>query len=346
MATTTNIAELRQKAKLPANQVGGGTVQAFFEANKASLQAVLPKHVSADRLMKIALGALRATPKLMECTVESLMGAVVWCAQLGLEPNTPMGHAYLIPFKKKGKMEVQCIIGFRGMIDMARRSGQIVSIAAHEVCEHDEFEFSYGLDETLKHKPALSNRGEPIAYYAVAKLDGGGYAFEVMSVEQINQIRDRDGSNAWKDEWESGRPTGKRSKASSPWWDHPTEMARKTAIRRLFKYLPVSIELAEAAHADDNLGKQSFDQVLEGECSVVDEAPEPQDETPAAIEHQQPTMEIPQQTQAKAEPEPMPAVDAMSEEEKARAIELELSEARESRGGRGRGSRQGGLGLD
>lgn len=345
MATTTSIAELRQKAKLPANQAGGGTVQAFFEANKGSLQAVLPKHVSADRLMKIALGALRTTPRLMECTVESLMGAVLWCAQLGLEPNTPLGHAYLIPFKKKGKMEVQCIIGFKGMLDLARRSGQIVSIAAHEICENDEFDFAYGLDEKLEHKPALNNRGDVIAYYAVAKLQGGGYAFEVMSVDQVNAIRDREGSNAWKDEWDNGRPTGKRTKASSPWWDHPIEMGRKTVIRRLFKYLPISIELAEAAHADDNIGKQSFEHVLEGECAVVEDAPEQQEEaeTPAAIEHQQPAMEIPQQTKAR-ERAPAPRSDELTEEEKARAIELEMAEARDE--GRQRRPRQGGLGLD
>lgn len=296
MAETMNIAEIRQRAKMPAKQAGGKTVQGFFEHNKSALSAVLPQHIKADRLMKIALGALRQTPKLAECSVESLFGATVWCAQLGLEPNTPMGHAYLIPFKKKGAMEVQCIIGYRGMIDLARRSGQIVSIAAHEVCANDEFEFSYGLDEKLSHKPSLSNRGPVIAYYAVAKLVGGGYAYEVMSVEQIEAIRDRDGSNAWKDEWEGGRPTGTRTKASSPWWDHPVEMGRKSVIRRLFKYLPVSIELADAVQADESFGKQKFDNVLEGEANVIEDPAddEQQAETaPPAIEHQAPPQSVP-----------------------------------------------------
>ena len=296
MAETMNIAEIRQRAKMPAKQAGGKTVQGFFEHNKAALTAVLPQHIKADRLMKIALGALRQTPKLAECSVESLFGATIWCAQLGLEPNTPMGQAYLIPFKKKGVMEVQCIVGFRGMIDLARRSGQIVSIAAHEVCANDEFEFSYGLDEKLSHKPSLSNRGPVIAYYAVAKLVGGGYAFEVMSVEQIEAIRDRDGSNAWKDEWEGGRPTGKRTKASSPWWDYPVEMGRKTVIRRLFKYLPVSIELSDAVQADDSFGKQKFDNVLEGEANVIEDPADDEQQAeaaPPAIEHQAPPQSVP-----------------------------------------------------
>lgn len=270
----TSVAELRQKAKLPAKQAGGSTVQAFFEANKSSLAAVLPKHVGADRLLKLTLGALRQNPKLMECTVESLFGAAIWCAQLGLEPNTPMGHAYLIPFKVKGVMQVQCVIGYRGLIDLARRSGQIVSIAAHEVCQNDEFDFAYGLDERLTHKPALSDRGPVIAFYAVAKLQGGGYAFEVMSVEQIEAIRDRDGSNAWKDVWENGRKTGRREKASSPWWDHPVEMGRKTVVRRLSKYLPISIEMMDAVSADDSVGKQKFDNVLEGHATVLDDTPD------------------------------------------------------------------------
>lgn len=327
MTQTTSIAELRQRAKLPANQAGGATVQAFFEHNKGTLQALLPKHVSSDRMLKIALGALRTTPKLMECTVESLMGAVVWCAQLGLEPNTPMGHAYLIPYRdnKKGVTNVQCLIGFKGLIDLARRSGQIVSIAAHEVCAHDEFDFAYGLDEKLKHKPALADRGEVIAYYAVAKLQGGGYAFEVMSVEQVEAIRDRDGSNAWKDEWDNGRRTGRRIKAKSPWWDYPVEMGRKTVIRRLSKYLPISIEMAEAAHADDSYGKQKFDNVLEGEFNVVEDADDEQiADAPPALEHQA-TQQVPTDLgEARAHVEPAPPAAQPEPARRPRARELNL----------------------
>ncbi|RIQ43708.1 recombinase RecT, partial [Bordetella avium] len=205
MSQTTSLADLKKTSKMVASQAGIGQVKAFFDSQKSTLAAVLPRHVSADRMLKIALGALRTTPKLMGCTVESLMGAVVQCSQLGLEPNTPLGHAYLIPFEKRrkqgndwvtDKIEVQIVLGYKGLIDLARRSGQIVSIAAHAVHENDHFEYAYGLDEKLEHKPAMGERGAIIAFYAVAKLVGGGHAFEVMSEQQIIEIRNA--SQGWQ----------------------------------------------------------------------------------------------------------------------------------------------------
>lgn len=257
---TTNLAQLKQTSKMVAKDAGIGNVKVFFEAQKGTLAAVLPKHVSPDRMLKIALGALRTTPKLMNCSVESLMGAVVHCSQLGLEPNTPLGHAYLIPFenRRKGITEVQIVLGYKGLVDLARRSGQIVSIAAHEVCENDEFEFSYGLEETLVHKPAMGKpRGAVVAFYAVAKLQGGGHAFEVMSAEQINEIRDASQNYKFA-----------RDKSTTVWGQHYAEMGRKTVLRRLVKYLPVSIELAQAASLDEvsSAGRsQALDNVLEGD---------------------------------------------------------------------------------
>jgi recombination protein RecT len=288
----TNLAEISsmkpsEKVKLPANTFAMGEVKKFFETQRGTLAAVLPRHVSADRMLKIALGALRTTPKLMNCTIESLMGAVVQCSQLGLEPNTPLGHAYLIPFdknKKEGnqwvydKTEVQIVIGYKGLIDLARRSGQVVSIAAHEVCEKDEFEYSYGLDETLTHKPALGDRGNIIAFYAVAKLVGGGHAFEVMSHQQVIDIRDE--SQGWK------MAVRNKKTDSNPWGGHFAEMGRKTALRRLFKYLPVSIEVAQAS-ALDELGSrghsQALDNVLDGD--YVTPTAEPDDDGVLSIEN-------------------------------------------------------------
>ncbi|KVE33084.1 recombinase RecT [Burkholderia sp. TSV86] len=266
MATTTNLTQLKQTSKMVARDAGIGSVKAFFESQKATLAAVLPRHVSPERMLKIALGALRTTPKLMECTVESLMGAVVQCSQLGLEPNTPLGHAYLIPFEKKkkvgnqwvtDKVETQIVIGYKGLIDLARRSGQVVSIAAHAVHEHDHFDYAFGLDEKLEHKPAMSARGDVIAFYAIAKLVGGGHAFEVMSKEQVNEIRDASQNYKFA-----------RDKEKTVWGQHYEEMGRKTVLRRLFKYLPVSIELASAAAIDDigTAGRsQALDTVLDGD---------------------------------------------------------------------------------
>lgn len=265
MSTPTNISDLKRTSKMVAKEAGIGSVKTFFESQKATLAAVLPKHVSPDRMLKIALGALRTTPKLMNATVESLMGAVVQCSQLGLEPNTPLGHAYLIPFdnRQKNTTEVQIVFGYKGLIDLARRSGQVVSIAAHEVCEKDHFDFAYGLDEKLEHKPSLGERGKVIGYYAVAKLVGGGYAFEFMSQRQVEEIRDASQNYKFA-----------RDKSKTVWGQHMVEMGRKTVLRRLFKYLPVSIELATAAVLDGKASdgnSQGLDNVLNGEFTVVDD---------------------------------------------------------------------------
>lgn len=267
MSTTMSISDLRQKAKLPARQAGGVTVSAFFDEHKASIAAVLPKHVSPERLLKVALGAIRTTPKLLGCTVESLFGAVVQCAQLGLEPNTPLGHAYMIPFENSWakRVDVQVIIGYRGLIELARRSGQIISIAAHAVYEHDHFDFAYGLDDRLEHRPTLGDRGEIIAFYAVAKLKDGGHAFEVMPVSEVNAIRDVSSSY---------RSAVKYGKTDTSWIANYPEMGRKTAVRRLAKYLPVSIELAIAAELDDLADAekpQALETALSGEWAVVQE---------------------------------------------------------------------------
>lgn len=269
----TKTEQLKQQLKPSAaqvlastsKQVGFGSVRDFFDSQKGAIGAVLPKHVTPDRMLRIALGALRTTPKLQEAKVETLFGAVMQCAQLGLEPNTPLGHAYLIPFqnRQKNEMEIQIVFGYKGLIDLARRSGQIVSIAAHEVCENDEFHFSYGLDETLSHTPAMTDRGHVVAFYAVAKLVGGGHAFEVMSADEVNRIRDASNNYAFA-----------REKGKTVWGQHYVEMGRKTVLRRLVKYLPVSIELATAATLDEKpLADVSFTDALQGEYSLVDEPP-------------------------------------------------------------------------
>lgn len=264
MSQATNIADLKRTSTMVAKDAGIGSVKKFFESQKATMAAVLPKHMDAERMLKLALGALRTTPKLMQCRTDSLFGSIVQCAQLGLEPNTPLGHAYLLPFenRQKGITEVQIILGYKGLIDLARRSGQIVSIAAHEVCQKDHFEYEYGLDEKLVHRPALGERGPVIAFYAAAKLVGGGYAFEVMSTKQIEEIRDASQNYKFA-----------KDKTKTVWGQHFVEMGRKTVLRRLFKYLPVSIELATAAALDDRSSRgesQGLDDVLQGDFNVVD----------------------------------------------------------------------------
>jgi phage RecT family recombinase len=148
---------------------------------KQQMALALPKHMTADRLARIALTEVRKNPTLGKCDQGSFLGAIMQCAQLGLEPGGALGHAYLLPFENKRKQitEVQFIVGYRGMIDLARRSGQIVSLSARAVHAGDRFHYSYGLNETVDHVPAENGGGELTHVYAVAKLRDGGVQFEV-----------------------------------------------------------------------------------------------------------------------------------------------------------------------
>lgn len=307
VATALSGAELAAVSRQTAKEAGSATVKKFFEANKGTLLALLPKHFDAERMLKLALGALRTTPKLANASNASLLGAVVTCSQLGLEPNTPLGHAYLLPFDKREKQngqwvtvetQVQIIIGYKGMLDLARRSGQIVSIAAHEVCENDEFRFAYGLDEELTHRPAMKDRGAVIGFYAVAKLVGGGHCFEFMSTDEVNHIRDKSAEkNRAKRDGNGGFII------TGPWADNYVEMGRKTALRRLFKYLPISIENLAFADALDGRSVGAAapleDILLEPEDDGAQEGADAQDNALRQLEQKQPNT-IPQQTRAPA----------------------------------------------
>jgi len=220
------------------------TIHGFMETYKNEIQRALPKHMTADRMARIALTEFRKTPELMKCDPATLFGAVIQCSQLGLEPGGTMGHAYLIPFenKKRGTTDVQFIVGYRGMLDLARRSGQIVSISARGVCQNDKFRYCYGIEETIEHIPAEGARGELTHVYAVARLKDGGTQFEVLTRAQVEEIRNAS----------QGYKTAIRfNRTDTPWIAHFTEMAKKTAIRRLFKYLPVSIEIQRAVGLDE-----------------------------------------------------------------------------------------------
>jgi recombination protein RecT len=221
------LANKTQKEVGQAPQTPAQSVAAYLDKMGPAMAQVLPKHVSADRLSRIALNVIRTNPKLLECNLPSLMGGVMEAAKLGLEPGM-MGQCYLIPFnnRKTQTVEAQFIIGYRGLIDLVRRSGQVSTISAQAVHQNDVFEFEYGIEDKLVHKPTLTDRGGVIAYYAIAKMKDGGYNFLVMSKQDIEKHRD----------------TFSKSKNYGPWVEHFDEMAKKTVLRALIKYLPISIE--------------------------------------------------------------------------------------------------------
>ncbi|MCD9194249.1 recombinase RecT [Streptomyces albireticuli] len=196
---------------------------------RPEIARALPAHMDADRIARIALTTLRRTPKLGECSPESFLGALMTCSQLGVEPGGPTGEAYLVPFKG----EVTFVLGYRGMAKLFWQSPMAKSLSAQVVYDGDFFEYEYGLDQRLVHRPALTGRGKAIAYYAVATTTTGGSAFVVLSPEDIEKHRKH-----------SSFPNG------GPWRDHYEAMARKTCVRELFKLLPTSVELAQATAHD------------------------------------------------------------------------------------------------
>jgi len=239
----------------------------------ARFKQIMPRHLSAERMLRVCAMAINSTPALAKCEPISLLGAMLACASFGLEPNTPLGHAYLIPFKKSVKKgnrweetyQVQLIIGYRGYIDLARRSGNMVSIHADVVYEGDEFSFEYGSNQHLRHVPKGA-RGDrkPKFAYAHAKLTDGE-AFEVLPYAEVLDIRD--GSQGYqaaliaKDEAENDENKKWRMKAyeSSPWVAFEHEMAAKTMIRRVSKYLPMSLEFATAIATDSAADRGTLD---------------------------------------------------------------------------------------
>ena len=233
MNTNTNTNMQTRSAKLSPID----NIRTLLQKSKSQIAMALPKHLSADRIIRVAMTSIQRTPDLLKCDPISLVAAVIQSSQLGLEPDGILGHAYLIPFNntKKGRMEVQFIPGYKGLIDLARRSGQVNRISAHVVYENEPFTMEYGTKETLEHKPLPpSTRGDRKGVYAVAVLNDGSPHFEWLWNEEIEAIK-------------------RQSKAVNfgPWKTHEDEMIRKTAIRRLVKYLPLSVELAKAAAIDE-----------------------------------------------------------------------------------------------
>ena len=212
------------------------TIKDLLDKSAGEFERALPRHLDIDRFMRIAFTTIRQNPKLLECSATSLLAAVMQAAQLGLEPDGILGHAYLVPYRnsKTGSTEAQFQVGYKGLISLARRSGEVRSICAHVVHENDFFDFAYGLHEKLEHKPARSERGKSVAAYAIAHFKDGGYAFEVMFSEDIEKIRAKS-----------------KAKDAGPWVDYTEEMWRKTAVRRLAKYLPLSVEFQRAAALDE-----------------------------------------------------------------------------------------------
>ena len=231
MATAGTLAAKAAQTQVTTAGSGRMTMTQYINKMSGEIAKALPSVLTPERFTRITLSALSTNPKLQECTPQSFLGAMMTAAQLGLEPNTPLGQAYLIPRYngKTGTQECSFQLGYKGLIDLAYRSGEIIMVGAYTVYSNDEFEVTLGLDPNVVHKPAKGQRGEPIAFYAVWKGKNGGCGFEVMSMDEV-KAHAKKFSDAYKKGW------------SSPWESNFEEMAKKTVLKKCLKYAPLKTE--------------------------------------------------------------------------------------------------------
>lgn len=226
---------------------------------RSAINRALPRHLKPEKIISAAMTAVSLQPKLLDCDSNTVLRSVILASQLGLEPGGALGSAYLVPYGR----QCQLIVGYRGLIDLARRSGQVLGVEARVVYDCDEFHIEYGTESKVVHTPA-QERPEGSRFlgaYAVIHIRDGRPLIEWMSKTEIDRIRNLS-----------------RAGKSGPWADHFDEMARKTVVRRAMKYAPLTTELATAIQADEQADRgeeQAGDIILdiagEEEASTADE---------------------------------------------------------------------------
>ena len=243
--TTSNLKSVAtgQEQKKPEN------FPAILKMYSGEIAKALPKHLNADNMERIALTCFRMNKRLSECDPYSIFASVIQAAQLGLRPGL-MGECYLIPFKDKCNLQ----IGYQGLLELMRRSGLVNSIAAYLVHEKDQCSVQFGIDMDIKHIPYLDGDSGHVRFgYAVAKLKNGGCHVEIMTINEIMRIRDRS----------QNVRSAKRENKLTPWDTDFEEMARKTLIRRICKYIPKSTEVSIAISLNDSAESGTQDLTLQ-----------------------------------------------------------------------------------
>jgi len=218
--------------KMKEKSVGldkAAVVQKLLAAAKAQIAANAALGIDTDRLIAIVASAVIRSPALLSCTPQSIVEATIKAARYGLDPSGITGDGFLVPFKDRAEF----ICGYRGLVKLAMRHPRVKLVEARLVHANDKFEIDFGRDNPVRHKIALKDRGEPIGCYARAFLEGSPPAVEWMDVDEINRIRNQSKSY-------------QRFPNESPWAHHWGEMARKTVLRRLIKYLPLEFEISLA----------------------------------------------------------------------------------------------------
>ena len=214
-------------------------MQQYIRQMQGEIRKALPAVMTPERFTRIVLSAISSNPKLAQTTPQSFLAAMMTAAQLGLEPNTPLGQAYLIPYwnKKANVSECQFQLGYKGMIDLAYRSGDVSMIQARVVYERDQFAYSFGLQPVLRHIPARTDRGEPVYVYAMFHTKDGGYGFDVASMEEIRVFAQQ----------------YSKSYGNGPWQTNFEEMAKKTVLKRVLKYAPLKSDFLRGIAQDETI---------------------------------------------------------------------------------------------
>ena len=250
MATT-----IQNKVTTTAANGEKKTMQSYIKSMEGEIKKALPSVMTPERFTRMVLSAISVNPQLGSCTPPSFLGAMMSAAQLGLEPNTPLGQAYILPYRNKGTLEAQFQIGYKGLIDLAYRSGEVSVIQCHIVHENDEFECSYGLDPTLKHVPASKDRGEAVKVYAMFKTKSGGFGFEVMSMDDVKKHAEKY-SKAY-------------GSSFSPWKTNFEEMAKKTVLKKVLKYAPLKSDFVKAVVQDETIKAGLSEDMYEVKDAVI-----------------------------------------------------------------------------
>ena len=276
------------------------TLMQFLSIRRKHLEDVLPRSsaLTADKLIKLTILAANRVPDLGKCTMESVFQCLLSCAELGLDPSGVTGQAYLVPFEDKKRQIHICtlIIGYKGLIDLARRGGTLKQIETHVVYERDVFRLRFGLDPLLEHEPHLDgDPGKPRLVYCVAQLEDGAKHVEVMTVAEVNAIRKRSRS-------------GENPKA--PWATDWAEMARKTVARRACKWLPMSTEAARMLDRDEDFVDSTA--VETSQTAVLSAAP-----AAPALPAQTQTANVKAQLKARSK---VPVIDVAVGETEAQAV--------------------------
>lgn len=219
------------------------TWEGLIRAAMPKLQAVMPSVASPERMYQLGVACVKQDSKLGSCTPQSILSCLLKCSALGLEPSVVdgAGRCYLIP--RKG--QATFLLGYQGMLELMRRSGEFLSIQVHAVHEGDAFDYEFGTNQYLTHRPC-DEPGRLTHVYLVAKLKGGEEYINVMTRAQVDERR-------------------KRSQAGSsgPWSTDYEAMAKKTVVRDSYRWLPSSVEMREAVAADETVPEMPVEVELE-----------------------------------------------------------------------------------